>query len=498
MANAQKWYRSVLGILTAAVLLPPLGAILLWLRPRTRILVKLLGTLGIAILAVVHLVVLFEMRVELSGSGSRPVFYFGTAESSLARLERQRAEQKVTATDGVEDFDPEAAPSWPRFRGPADDGIYSGGPISLEWPLTERWKQPVGGGYAGFIIAGGQAITIEQRGDQEVVASYTLKSGIEVWNHSWSAFFQEPMGGDGPRATPVWDLGRIYALGATGELRALNGVNGDLIWRKNILEDNDADGLQWGVSGSPLVVDDLLIVLPGGPDGHSVVAYEKHTGELVWSAQDDVQSYASPMLVTLAGERQLLVVAAKRVMGLSIEGGELLWDYSWETAYDVNASQPILVDSESFLISSGYDHGAALVRVIRQEDRFEAETVWSERTLKTRFNNSVLAGGYVYGLDAGILTCIDVATGQRQWKGGRYGYGQLVLAGRNLIVVTEKGELVLVEAIPERRVEIARFDAISGKTWNHLALGEGVLLVRNAREAAAYELARGRVGPELY
>ncbi len=489
MANAQKWYRSGLGILIAAFLLPPLGAILLWIRPRTRLFFKVLGTAGIAILAVVHLVVLFEMRVELAGSGSMPVIYFGTAESNLAKLQRQRSEQKEAAEVPTLTVDGEVGASWPRFRGPADDGIYFGGPISLDWPLPELWKQPVGGGYSGFVIAGGQAITLEQRGTREVVASYASRSGVEIWTHSWEALFQESMGGDGPRGTPTLDLGKVYALGATGELRALNAVDGELVWRVNILEDNGASNLQWGVSSSPLVVDDLLIVLPGGPSGRSVVAYDKDSGEMVWAAQDDVQSYSSPMLATLAGERQLLVAAAKRVMGLSVEDGGLLWDYPWETAYDVNAAQPILVDDESFLISSGYDHGAALVAVKAEGEGFEAETVWFERMLKTRFNNSVLFDGFVYGLDAGILTCIDVASGKRQWKGGRYGYGQLVLAGEHLIVITEKGELALVEARPEKRVEVAKFNAISGKTWNHLAIGDGVLLVRNAREAAAYDLA---------
>jgi outer membrane protein assembly factor BamB len=296
------------------------------------------------------------------------------------------------------------------------------------------------------------------------------------------------MGGDGPRATPTWHEGRLYALGAEGELRVMDAATGATMWSKNILKENGASNITWGMAASPLVVDDKVIVLPGG-SGSSVVAYDRLSGKLIWKSLSDQAAYAAPMAVSLAGQRQLLVVTAERVVGLTLEDGKLLWSFPWVTQYDVNAAQPILVDAEHFFISSGYDHGSALVRITRDADRFQAREAWMSRDMKNRFNSSILHDGYIYGFDENIFACMDVKTGQRKWKGGRYGYGQVLLAGDRLIVLTEQGDLVLVRATPERHEELARFSALEGKTWNVPAISGGILLVRNLREMAAYRIA---------
>jgi outer membrane protein assembly factor BamB len=380
---------------------------------------------------------------------------------------------------------------WREFRGPGRKGDYEEMPILTTWPsagLRQLWRQPVGGGYASFSIADGRAFTIEQRRDREVVAAYDLETGRELWTHSWPAEFVESMGGDGPRATPTWDDGRVYALGATGELHVLDASTGKRIWSRNILEDAGAQNLTWGMAASPLIVDGKVIVLPGGSGGKSVVAYDKLTGERVWSAQSDRQAYTSPVVVTLAGKRQLLVVSAARAMGLTLEAGELLWEFPWTTMYDINSAQPVVIDANRFVISAGYDHGAALIEVTQADGGFRARAVWENRNLKNRFNSSVLHEGYIYGFDESIFACIDARTGERKWKGGRYGYGQVLLAGGHLIILTESGEVALLRATPERHEELARFSALEGKTWNVPAISGGKLLVRNSREMAAFDL----------
>ena len=194
---------------------------------------------------------------------------------------------------------------WPDFRGPARDGR-SAEVIRTDWPaggLPLLWKQPIGLGYSSFVVAGRRAFTIEQRRREEVVAAYNVETGRELWTNVWEGEFVESMGGDGPRATPTYHDGRVYALGALGELRSLDAATGKVIWRRNILEDNRASNLEWGMSAAPLVVDDKLILLPGGSGGRSVVAYDRGTGEPIWRALDDRQAYCSPMLVTLAGVR---------------------------------------------------------------------------------------------------------------------------------------------------------------------------------------------------
>jgi outer membrane protein assembly factor BamB len=278
-------------------------------------------------------------------------------------------------------------------------------------------------------------------------------------------------------------------LGATGELRCLDARSGAVIWGKNILTENGAQNLQWAMSASPLIVDDKVIVLPGGAGGKAVVAYNKLTGALVWKSQGDQAAYVSPMLVTLAGRRQILVEMASRVFGLAPEDGSLLWSQSWNTDMGINVSQPIIVDKNRFFLSSGYGKGAALIEITANGKGFEAKAIWENINMKNKFNSSVLHEGFVYGLDEGILTCVDVNTGVKKWKGGRYGYGQVLLAGSNLIVMSAEGELALVKASPDAYSETARFAALDGKTWNYPAIAGGRLFVRNAKEMAAYNIA---------
>ena len=379
---------------------------------------------------------------------------------------------------------------WTNFRGPKRDGNYEATPVLTSWPangLTPLWKQPVGLGYASFSVADGRAYTIEQRRAQEVVAAYDVATGRELWTQKWNAEFDDETG-DGPRATPTWDQGRLYALGATGELRCLDANSGAVIWGKNILSDNQASNLQWAMAASPLIVDDKVIVLPGGANGKSVVAYNKMTGAPVWRVLGDQQAYVSPMLVELAGRRQIMVVSSSRVVGLVPETGALLWSYAWDTSNGINVSQPIIVDRNRFFISSGYGKGAALVEVKATGQSFAATTIWENINMKNKFNSSVLYNGYVYGMDEGILTCLDVNTGERKWKGGRYGYRQLLVASGHLIVTSDSGDLALVNASPDAYTEVARFSALQDKTWNIPAIADGRLLVRNANEMAAYDI----------
>lgn len=468
-----------------------------WYKSRTGIIV--LGV--VVVLAVVAGVLLFLRSRSLSN------------EDHYAALEQHRQQQHAQApapeaaatASPVAAASPGASPSetaasapagtrnyWTAFRGPKRDGNYEATPVLTSWPsggLAPVWKQPIGVGYSSFTVADGRAYTIEQRRGQEVVAAYDVGTGREIWTQAWTALYADSTG-DGPRATPTWDNGRIYALGATGELRCLDANSGSVIWGKNILSDNQASNLPWAMAASPLVVDDKVIVLPGGSPNKSVVAYNKNTGAPVWKVMNDTQAYVSPMLVQLAGRRQIMVVSSSRVVGLVPESGAVLWSYAWDTSNGINVSQPIVVDKNRFFISSGYGKGAALVEVQGSGNSFTATTIWENINMKNKFNSSVLHNGHVYGLDEGILTCLDVNTGERKWKGGRYGYGQILLASGHLILTSDTGDLALVKATPDQYTEVARFQALSGQTWNYPAIADGRLLVRNANEMAAYDISR--------
>jgi outer membrane protein assembly factor BamB len=442
------------------------------------------------------------MTYELTGGSVIPRLRWGSPEDHYRRIEEARAREAAPAPPPVETAAakppesapavkapaaPAAAPYWLDFRGPRRDGVYDETPILTAWPaqgLQELWRTPVGESYGSVTVAEGRAYTIEQRRNDEVLAAYDMATGRELWKNAWPGRFSEAMGGDGPRSTPVWHEGRVYALGAAGELRAVEAASGRTLWRTNILTDAGATNAQWGMAASPLVVDGLLITTPGGPSGKSVIAYDKATGRIVWTAESDPAGYASPIVATLGGTRQIVITAGKRVFGLTLDG-KLLWDFPWVTEYDVNAAEPVVVSGNRFVITSGYDHGAALVEV----GPSGAKQIWFSKALKGKFNAPVLYQGHLYGLDEGILACVDAGTGERKWKGGRYGYGQVLLASGHLVIATEDGRVVLVKATPESHQEVASFAALDGKTWNYPALAGGKLLVRNQRELACYRIA---------
>jgi outer membrane protein assembly factor BamB len=464
--------------------------------------------LGVAVLAGVALYLL-GLRPVMYGGGSIHAEFVKSASTRADAVARHRAEHRAAlppaAVPGGGDVRaapasvpssasvPAAAPYWIGFRGPDLGGRYGEQAILTAWPasgLTPIWKQPVGEGYASFAIGRGRAFTIEQRGPLEVVAAYDVDTGREQWTTTWDTRFSEMLGGDGPRATPVWHDGVVFALGAAGELRALDDRTGRTLWRTNILEDSQAMNLQWGMAASPLVVDDLVVALPGGDQGRSVAAYDRRTGTRRWTALDDRQSYASPMIATLAGRRQIVVLSASRLMGLSPDRGNVLWEYPWTATVPFVAAQPVVVSGSRVFVSSA--DGGAMVEIVESDGAFSAREVWRTNRMKNDFAGSVLHDGHLYGLDKNFLACLDAATGALKWKGGRYGFGQVLLAGGHLIVLTEDGDLALVRATPERHDEVARFAAIEGKTWNYPALAGGRLLVRNLQEMAAFDLRPGR------
>jgi outer membrane protein assembly factor BamB len=460
-----------------------------------------MGVLLLSFASAVLVAYLYGIRLDWSGNMSN--VHLKNYARIDARVEESRAAQRVepppppapaaNIETPVEPVKLIKAAYWTDFRGPNRAGEYAESPINTNWPaagLPRLWKQPIGAGYASFTVGEGRAYTIEQRREKEAVTAYDLETGRELWAFTYRASFDEVLGGPGPRATPVYHDGLVYSLGALGDLYCLNASTGKPKWSKNILADNDAKNIHWAMSGAPLIVDNMVIVTPGGTNGKSIVAYNRLTGAPIWKSLNDRAAYTSPILATLAGQRQIVWISGERAVGISVEDGKQLWDFGWPAQMDMNCSQPVVIDESSVLLSSSQGPGAALLKIVKEDGTFTAEPVWKNNRLKNKFNSSVLYQGYVYGFDEAILACIDPKTGELKWKGGRYGYGQLLLAGGSLVVLTEAGELVLVRATPESFQEIARFQAIEGKTWNIPALDNGLLLVRNAEEMACFRIGR--------
>jgi outer membrane protein assembly factor BamB len=321
-----------------------------------------------------------------------------------------------------------------------------------------------------------------------MVTAYDLLTGRPLWAHRDTLRFDSVIAGDGPRAVPTIAGGRVFSVGSTGLLNALHLDNGRLLWSHDIVKENDAQVPDFGKVTAPLVVGGLVVVSAGGRGGRSLIAYKEDTGRLAWSAGDDDAGYGSPALMTLLGRPQVLAFNGGSVAAHEPQTGALLWQHGWPRAQP-NVAQPLKVAEDRVLFSAGYGVGSKLFRISPSSDAaYKAEVVWETPRLKAKFVNMLLLDGFVYGLDDGILACLDPATGERKWKAGRYGHGQMILVERTLLVMTEEGELVLVEPSPDGLKELARFQALEGKTWNPPALAAPYLLVRNDKEAACYEL----------
>ena len=389
---------------------------------------------------------------------------------------------------------------YPQFLGPHRNGTVQGIKLARDWkkqPPQLLWRQPIGAGWSAFAVVGRSAVTQEQRGKYEMVVCYDLHSGREWWHHSDHDRYEATPAGVGPRATPTIVGDRVYTLGATGILNCLDLATGTRIWSEDILYDNDAELASWGMSGSPLVLDDLVVVSAGGPEGKSLVAYHKDTGERIWRGGSSPAGYSSPLITTLAGIPQILIFNYGNVAAHDPSGGQILWQHPWPSGTECIA-QPVPLPEDRVFVSSAYGIGCKLFQIARDEDNeLRATLVWETPRLKAKFTNVIHRDGYIYGLDDGVLVCLDLANGQRKWKRGRYGHGQVILVDNPdeigdqsglLLVSAESGDVLLVEVNPNESREIARFPALASKTWNNPALAGQYLLVRNDREAACYEL----------
>jgi len=494
--------------LSMAVLLGVLVLLGLWLtlfsalprRTRVRALVIILAVFALAAGTV---------RVRGVTGDLIPIFEWRWSERPAARLEALPPASTTLPPPAASPAPITASPStpapapdrprpaivperdYPQFLGPDRNGTVPAIAMATDWtasPPKLVWRRRVGAGWSGFAVASGLAVTQEQRGGREMVVAYDVADGSPRWSHGDEAHYETTVAGEGPRATPTIDRGRVFTLGSTGILNAIDLASGKRIWRRDIGADNDSALPDWGRSSSPLIVDDLVIVSAGSQSGRALVAYHRDSGEPVWRAGSDVASYSSPQLATLAGVRQVVMMQHTIVFGHDPSTGRVLWEHVWPRAQP-SVSQPVVLPGDRLLFSAGYGIGSRLLQIEPDGGGgLRASLVWESTRMKAKFTNLVFHEGFVYGLDDGVLVCLDLSNGERRWKSGRYGHGQVILAGGLLVVQTEEGEVVLVEPRPDEHRELTRFTAFTRKTWNPPALAGHFLLLRNDLEAALYEL----------
>jgi outer membrane protein assembly factor BamB len=389
---------------------------------------------------------------------------------------------------------PEKRAEWPGFRGPDRDSIVHGVRIETDWtasPPVQLWRRAIGPGWSSFAVRGDVLYTQEQRGDDELVASYKVTTGAPVWRHRDAVRFWESNGGAGPRGTPTLGNGRVYTFGATGVVNALDARTGAVIWSRNAGSDTQTEVPGWGFASSPLVMGDEVVIAASG----RLIAYDVATGHPRWLGPPAGGGYSSPHLMTIDGVQQIVLSRGRRTTSVAPTDGSVLWEHSAPQP-GVSIVQPAFVNGD-LLIAGGDSMGGSGIRRVaigHSPSGWNVEERWESRGLKPYFNDFVVHNGYTFGFDGNILSCISLEDGARKWKGGRYGNGQMLLLADQdlLLVLSEEGELALVSATPDQFKELARFQVLDGKTWNHPALVGDTLLVRNGQEMAAFRLALAR------
>lgn len=363
------------------------------------------------------------------------------------------------------------AADWPNWRGPDHNGISSEtdwNPKALTDSTKPVWTASVGIGFSSISVSGGKAVTMGNVDKStDVVTCFDAQTGSILWTYKYDEPLTPNLYEGGPNATPTIHEDKVYTISKTGKMFCLNLDNGDLLWQAR----TDAKKPEWGFAGSPLIVEDKVVYNVGT---HGL-ALNKDTGEVAWQSGNDAAGYTSAVPFSLGGQEQLALVAKNALYSVDPTGGNVFWSYPWKTSYDINASDPIIQGNE-ILITSGYNHGAALIKVADNQP----EMVWENKNMRSQLSGPVLIDGYLYGIDDVQLVCLDWKTGEKKWEEKSVGKGSLMAAGDKLIVLSEKGQLIFAQASPEKFTAISSAQILRGRCWTMPVLANGRIYARNA------------------
>jgi len=378
--------------------------------------------------------------------------------------------------------------NWPQWRGPNRDGVSKETGLLKQWPAEGPalvWKASgAGRGYSSFSISNGKLYTMGLRGDREFVIAFDIATGKEAWATPHGSAFHNDQG-DGPRGTPTIDGDRVYALGGNGDLSALDARTGKLVWSKNVLREFGGSNITWGISESPLVLGNKVLVNAGAP-GASMVALNKSDGSVIWKSQSDESGYSSAIPVDINGSTQVVFFTAQRAVGLDARDGRLLWEYGKPSNNVANVATPIVRGNRIF-ISSDYGTGGGVVE-IKPDNK--AQEIYFTKEMKNHHSSSVLVGDYLYGFSSSILTAMKFDTGEIAWRDRSVGKGSLVYADGSLYCLSENGVVGLVEATPTGYKEKGRFRIQQGSlpTWAHPVVAGGRLYLRDQDTIYAFDV----------
>lgn len=402
----------------------------------------------------------------------------------------------------------------PQFYGPTRNGIIELGEFDPKWeqrPPMLLWKRTIGSGWSSFVVSHGLAITLEQVNDYEAISAMDIDTGHTLWQHQCLSKHATPLGGVGPRATPTISNGHVYWQTATGRVLCNELMSGKLVWETDLLDlthwtqSESEKAIEWGRSGSPLVAGNLIVIPLGGPatssNPKSLAALDSTNGNLVWSAGDHQISYSSPVLANLCNVTQIVSINENFVTGHCPEDGRTLWTASWPSNSEGQAcaSQPVIIGTNQIMLGKGYALGSKIIEVTcsvddKSPDRYQASNwtvreLWSNpKVLKTKFTSAIFKDPYLYALSDGVLECVDPSDGTRQWRGKRFGQGQILVVNDHVLVSAEDGSIALVTTRTEGDWKpgtiVSQIPVLDGVTWNVPTVAGPYILVRNSEQAA--------------
>ncbi len=380
---------------------------------------------------------------------------------------------------------------WPQWRGLKRDGISAERGLLKDWPAggpPVAWRAAgAGTGYSSFSAAHGRIYTLGARGGTEYLMAYDAATGRKTWETAHGRQFSNDRG-DGPRSTPTVDGDRLYTFGGSGDLSVVDAATGKVFWKINLLEKLGGTNIQWGLSESPLVLSDRILVCPGGR-GASIVALSKTDGSVIWKSLSDEPGYSSAVLHEAGGVREAIYFTAERALGIDVDTGKLLWSYNQVANRTANIATPIVRGNFVFL-SSGYGTGAALLELTPGSKSIAAKQVYFTRDMRNHHASSVLIGDYLYGFSDAILTAMKFDSGQVAWRDRSVGKGSVVFADDRLYLYSEEGVVGLAEANPAGYREHGRFQIKTGgaPTWSHPIVSNGKLFIRDQDSIYAFDV----------
>jgi outer membrane protein assembly factor BamB len=421
------------------------------------------------------------------------------ARKLFSAVRYRTTEQSSGFRNGLADV-PAAARGgdWPQFLGPDRDGVARRAGTVTNWPKegpNVLWKTSAGQGWSGPVAASNRVVLFHRIGSAEIVDCLSLTNGTRLWRAEYPATYRDDFGFDeGPRATPAISGELVFTLGADGLLHAWKLSNGSNVWRINLRDRFQVDKGFFGIACSPLVDGDAVIVNVGGSKGAGLVAFDKGSGKVLWQATDQAASYSSPVAAMLSGRRRVLALARSGLVALNADDGKVLWEFPWKPRINasVSAATPLVV-GENIFISASYGAGAALLRF--RDTR--PEVIWSgDDILSNHYATSVHHNGFLFGFDGRQeekprLRCVELATGKVRWTEERFGGGTLMVANGHLLILTERGELILAPAVPGKFLPAARAQILGVDCRAHPALAGGRFLARDKAQLVCVDLSGG-------